>query len=71
MTNDELNANTMSIEELKSRFKNFAIEVALLIQSLPKNTINNAYCNQLIRPSSSSGANYYAACHAKINRRFS
>jgi four helix bundle protein len=55
----------MSIEDLKNRFKKFAIEVAMLIQKLPKNTINNAYCNQLIRCSSSSAANYRAACRAK------
>ena len=55
----------MSIEELKSRFKKFAIRVAKLIQQLPKSTINNAYCNQLIRSSSSSAANYRAACRGK------
>lgn len=55
----------MSIEDLKNQFKKFAIDVALLIQKLPKNTINNAYCNQLIRCSSSPGANYRAACRAK------
>lgn len=60
----------MSIEELKGRFKKFAIEVALLIQPIPKNTVNNAYCNQLIRSSSSSGANYYAACRAKSTPDF-
>jgi four helix bundle protein len=60
----------MSIEDLKNRFKQFAIEVALLIQKLPKNTINNAYCSQLIRCSSSSAANYRAACRGKSTPDF-
>jgi len=60
----------MSIEDLKNRFKKFAIEVAMLIQKLPKNTINNAYCNQLIRCSSSSAANYRAACRGKSTPDF-
>ncbi len=55
----------MSIQDLKKRFKEFSIKVALLIQQLPKSTINNPYCAQLIRSSSSSGANYFAACRAK------
>lgn len=55
----------MGFEELKNRFKKFAICVAKLIQELPKNTINTAYCNQLIRSSSSSAANYRAACRGK------
>jgi len=55
----------MSVEELKNRFKKFAIRVAKLIQQLPKSTINSAYCNQLIRSSSSSASNYRAACRGK------
>ena len=38
----------MSIEDLKARFKRFAIEVGMLIQKLPKNTVNYAYTNQLV-----------------------
>lgn len=60
----------MSITQLKNRFKQFAIDVALLIQALPKNTLNNAYSNQLIRCSSSSAANYYAACRGKSRGDF-
>ncbi len=37
------------MEDLKAQFMQFAIDVALLIQNLSKNIINNAYCNQLIR----------------------
>lgn len=55
----------MSIEALKLRFKKFAINNAIFIQKLPKNPIAIPYCNQLIRSSSSPGANYRAACRAK------
>jgi four helix bundle protein len=60
----------MAIQDLKERFKRFAIEVSLLIQKLPKNNINYAYCNQLVRCSSSPGANYRAASRAKSKKDF-
>jgi four helix bundle protein len=60
----------MNNEDLKKRFKKFAIDVALLIKELPKNTVNTAYSNQLIRSSSSPGANYRAACRAKSTADF-
>jgi four helix bundle protein len=60
----------MSVEELKNRFKRFAIGVGRLIEDLPKGTVNNAYANQLIRSSSSSAANYRAACRAKSKADF-
>ena len=60
----------MSIEELKQRFKSFAISIAELIRELPVNNINNPYCNQLIRSSSSSAANYRAACRGKSTPDF-
>ncbi len=60
----------MSIEQLKQRYKEFAISVAELIRELPVNSINIPYCNQLIRSSSSSAANYRAACRGKSTPDF-
>ena len=60
----------MTSEELKLRFKHFAIEVAILISKMPKHIVNNAYCNQLIRCSSSTAANYRAACRGKSTADF-
>ena len=60
----------MSVQDLKERFKKFAINTAILISELPKNQINNPYCNQVIRSSSSSGANYRAASRAKSTADF-
>lgn len=56
--------------DLKKRFKDFAIAIAEYIQILPKNTINNAYSNQLIRSSSSPGTNYRAALRGKSTADF-
>ncbi|MBU1372465.1 MAG: four helix bundle protein [Bacteroidetes bacterium] len=55
----------MTKEELIRRFRAFAIANAELISELPFNVINKNYSNQLIRCSSSSSANYRAACRAK------
>ncbi len=60
----------MGVEELKSRFKRFAIDVAKLIGELPQGITNRAYSNQLIRSSSSSAANYRAACRGKSRADF-
>lgn len=56
--------------DLHPRFKRFAIDCALLIKELPGNTVNNAYARQLIRSSSSPGANYRAAQRAKSKADF-
>jgi len=58
------------MQDLKARYKKFAIDTAILIQKLTKNTINNAYCNQLIRSSSSPGTNNRAALRGKSTADF-
>ena len=60
----------MDSEEMKRRTKMFAINVALLTQKLPLTTVNNPYINQIIRSSSSVGANYRASRRAKSNADF-
>ncbi|MBP6024535.1 four helix bundle protein [Ferruginibacter sp.] len=60
----------MTSDEMKQRTKAFAINVAKLTQKLPDNTINRAYCGQIIRSSSSVGANYRASRRAKSNADF-
>jgi four helix bundle protein len=56
---------TVAMQDLKKRFFQFAVDVAQLIQKLPKSVVNNAYSNQLIRSSSSPGTNYRAALRGK------
>lgn len=55
----------MNAEMLKSRTKKFAIEVAKYCEGLPSRIAIATYSKQLIRSSSSVGANYRAACRAK------
>src|SRR5687767_15929734 len=58
------------MQDLKNRYKNFAIATGMLILQLPKSIINTAYSNQLIRSSSSPGTNYRAACRGKSTADF-
>ena len=60
----------MTSEDLKKRFKVFAINNGKLIQDLPQTIINSAYCRQLIRSSSSPGTNYRAALRGKSTADF-
>ena len=57
-------------EVLKNRTKTFAIDCWQLCSRFPVSREYNAYCNQLIRCSSSVGANYRAACRAKSTADF-
>ena len=57
-------------EALKNRTKKFAIDSWNLCSKIPISREFNAYCNQLIRCSSSVGANYRAACRAKSTADF-
>jgi four helix bundle protein len=58
------------MQDLKKRFFQFAVDVGMLIQMLPKSQINGAYTNQLVRSSSSPGTNYRAACRGKSKADF-
>lgn len=55
-------------EDLKKRTKSFAIDIWRLCQSLPLEFVD--YKRQLVRCSSSVGANYRAACRAKSTKDF-
>ena len=57
-------------EILKNRTKEFAIDCWNLCEKFPITREYNAFCNQLIRSSSSVGANYRAACRAKSKADF-
>lgn len=57
-------------EQIKNRTKQFAIDCWRLCKEYPKTREFDAYCRQLIRCSSSVGANYRAACRAKSSADF-
>jgi len=58
------------MNDLKKRTKNFALECWSLCKELPKSREYDAWVRQLIRSSSSVGANYRAACRAKSDKDF-
>lgn len=59
----------MSIE-LKKRTQRFTLDCWYLCRKLPKSREFDAYVRQLIRSSSSVGANYRAALRGKSDRDF-
>ncbi|MEJ7822227.1 MAG: four helix bundle protein [Chitinophagaceae bacterium] len=60
----------MNKNDLKERLKLLAIKSARLCTKLSLNLINKVYIGQLIRCSSSSAANYRAACRGKSKADF-
>lgn len=61
---------TIMKEEMKRRMLRFAVDTGKLCMLFPISREYNAYCNQLIRCSSSVGANYRAASRAKSDKDF-
>lgn len=57
-------------EQLKSRTKKIGLEIIKLINELPQNTASWAIAKQIIRSSTSIGANYRAACRGKSTADF-
>lgn len=55
---------------IKNRTKKYAVDCWNLCLKFPVSREFNAFCNQLIRCSSSVGANYRAACRAKSEADF-
>lgn len=62
--------NVMNKQDLIARTKTFAINVYRLCDKLPDSVAGNIYKRQLLRCSSSVGANYRAACRAKSSADF-
>ncbi len=60
----------MDAEELKQRTKYFALSIMKLIDSLPKTRSVDVVSKQLLRSSTSIGANYRAACRARSRADF-
>ena len=60
----------MDKNELKKRTKQLAVNIGWLCLKLPFNAVNKEYVSQIVRSSSSGGANYRAACRAKSKPDF-
>ena len=60
----------MTQEELKERFKKFALEVVLFAETRPDLPRYRTVQFQIIKSSTSSAANYRAACRRKSTKDF-
>lgn len=60
----------MTADDLKKRTLKFGVDIALFCKTIHPNPLLKPYANQLIRASSSVGANYRAACRAKSGKDF-
>jgi four helix bundle protein len=58
------------IEQFKSRTKKFVVDNINLFRTLPKTEEAKIIGRQLLRSSSSVGANYRAACRARSKAEF-
>ena len=64
------NFEFMDSTELKRRAQKFAAEIIKFTETLPSGQALNVLCNQLIRCSTSVGANYRSACKGKSTADF-
>ena len=60
----------MNSEELKNRTKKFALRIIKLIENLPVSNTGKIIGNQLLRSSTSIGANYRSACRSRTKIEF-
>ncbi|HMX39011.1 MAG TPA: four helix bundle protein [Saprospiraceae bacterium] len=60
----------MTAEELKKRFKDWAIQVVLFTRELPEAHDFRMVRNQIVRSAPSAAANYRAACRRKSEKDF-
>jgi len=60
----------MTPDELKKRTKQFGLRVIRLVESLPETKTAATIGHQLLRPGTSVGANYRAACRGRSKAEF-
>lgn len=57
-------------KDLKDRTKRFAVRVIRMVDKLPPSITSEVIIRQLVRASTSIGANYRAACRARSSAEF-
>ena len=67
---DDFRLTTLDYEQRNFKTKAYSVSIGNLVISLPYNILNKNYSNQIVRSSSSVGANYRAACRAKSTADF-
>jgi four helix bundle protein len=60
----------MNSDELKMRTKQFSLRVIRMSEAIPTNNAGNVISRQLLRCSTSVGANYRAACRGRSKAEF-
>jgi len=60
----------MDAQELKARSRKYGATIAIFCSKIITHPVLRFYAGQLIRASSSVGANYRSACRAKSNKDF-
>lgn len=60
----------MTKEDLKERFRQFALQIIKLVDYMPNTISATAISRQIIRSGTSPSANYRAACIAKSDKDF-
>ncbi len=60
----------MTQDELKQRFKFFALNIIKLVDCMPRTVSGWAIAKQIVRSGTSPSANYRAACLAKSDKDF-
>ena len=60
----------MTKEELKERYRRFALGIISLVNNMPNSIASLAIARQIIRSGTSPSANYRAACIAKSDKDF-
>ena len=60
----------MTKEELKERYRLFALRIIKLVDAMPNTISSLAIARQIIRSGTSPSANYRAACIAKSDKDF-
>ena len=60
----------MTKEELKERYRVFALRIIKMVNALPNTIAGIAIARQIIRSGTSPSANYRAACIAKSDKDF-
>jgi four helix bundle protein len=58
------------IEEFKARTRKFAVDIITFCDSLKKSKASSVITYQLVKSSTSTGANYRAACRARSKPEF-
>lgn len=60
----------MTKEDIKERYRQFALRIIKLVNALPNNVAGLAIAKQIVRSGTSPSANYRAACLAKSDKDF-